>query len=60
MPSVIEVNVASSALADQLFKLGVPLLAQGVVINGTRCFVFGVRPQDIAAARKVLKNAFKG
>ena len=57
-PSAFKVNVASAKLADELFKAGVPLIEQGVVVNGTRCFVFEVKPEHTRAARRILKNAF--
>jgi len=52
------VYVASATLADALFKGGVPLIEQGVVMNGVRCFVFQIRPQDVRVARKVLQGAY--
>lgn len=59
-PSTSNIHVASARLADQLVKLGVPLAAQGVVINGTRCFVFENKPEHTRALKQVLGNGYAG
>ena len=57
-PSGSNIYVASARLADQLVKLGVPLLTQGVVINGVRCFVFESKPEHTRAFEKVLGRGY--
>ena len=52
------VYVSSAKLADRLFKAGVPLIDQGVLVGPPRTFVFEIRAEHVAAARKILGNAF--
>ncbi len=61
MESGIElIYIASAKLADALFKAGVPLIDQGVMLQGTYCFVFQVLPENKRAVRRILKSAYKG
>lgn len=58
-PESSKVYINGAKLADALVKGGVPLYAQGVEVNGTRCFVFEVKPEYTRVLRKVLKNGFQ-